>query len=65
MARSDRDHGLKLAERWINEAFSLEQQARSGEHPALEKKLLDMHARVKHGCAQELKAEMLRVRRDG
>jgi hypothetical protein len=65
MARSDKDAALKLADKWLNEAFSLEQQARSGGCSPMEKKLLDMHARVKHGAAQELKIEMQKVRRDG
>ena len=64
MARSEREVAAPLAERWKREAFGYEQQARSGEYTAIEKRMLNMHARVLHACSDELKRELGRVRRD-
>ncbi len=66
MARSERDALKALHERWTREAFGYEQDARrkSAEYSAIERRMLDMHARVKHGCAQELKRELEKLRRE-
>ncbi len=57
--RSSKPWAITLADRWDNEAFGLEKMAdaRSSEHTEAERKLLRMHARVKRGCAQELRTE--------
>lgn len=50
---------LALAERWEREAFDLERMRKStGEYTLAERRLLEMHARAKRGCAQELKLEL-------
>lgn len=42
------------ARRWDSEAFRLEQQAKDAPS-AIEKRLMEMHGRVKRACAQELR----------
>jgi hypothetical protein len=66
MASSKRDALAALAERWTNEAFGYESalRHRPNEYSPKERGLLEMHARVKHACAAELKAELARIRRD-
>lgn len=61
---SKRDLGEELSSRWDREASSLEQQARNDPAcTAIEKRMLDMHARVKRGCAIELRLESRKVTR--
>jgi hypothetical protein len=65
MARTERDDALAMANKWEREASELERSAgdqRRDWNP-VERKLMGMHARVKRGCAQELKLEMMKVRR--
>lgn len=65
MARSSRDFALELADRWEHEAFGYENRVRRGDYVTpVEKRLLEMHARVKLACAQELRSEALKVRHD-
>lgn len=65
MARSERDTLKALADRWVIEASGYEKNARDkGEYTPIERRMLDMHARVKRGCAEELKRELEKVRRD-
>jgi hypothetical protein len=49
---------LALAERWDREARDLERKANtSKDASATEKRLMEMHGRVRRGCAQELRLE--------
>ncbi len=52
---SKRDAAMELAHRWEQDAFGYERQAKGAEYSPIEKRLLDMHARVKRACANELK----------
>ena len=64
MARSERDALKELAERWKREAFGYEQDARRGDYSQMERRLLQMHARVKHADADELKRELEKVQKE-
>lgn len=52
-----------LADKWETEARSHERSARSREYTEKERIQLEMHARVKEGCAGELRREAAKVRR--
>lgn len=53
---NDRNPLQALVERWEREASGYDNTARSGgEYTSIERRLLEMHARVKHGCAGDLK----------
>jgi hypothetical protein len=58
---SRRDVALELADRWDREAFGYERDARTGDYTPTERRLLEMHARVKRGCASELRIEMRKI----
>jgi hypothetical protein len=61
---SNRDLAADLAGAWESEAGSLERLAKTGkDNTPIEKRLLEMHARVKRACAQELRNEAAKVRR--
>ncbi len=60
---SRRDLADDLSARWDREANGYEQQARNAEYSATERKLLEMHARVKRACANELRMEARKVSR--
>lgn len=63
MVKSSRDMADELAERWDREASGYESQARSPEYSANERRLLEMHARVKRGCANQLRTEARKITR--
>lgn len=44
-----------LVEHWTREARDLEADAKRATTTPAQKRLLEMHARVKRGCAQELR----------
>lgn len=61
---SKRDLADSLADRWDREAFGYEQQAKTGvDYSTIERRLLEMHARVKRGCANELRIESRKIAR--
>ena len=49
-----------MATRWEREASDLERAAKTAETP-IERRLQEMHARVKRGCAQDLRLEAQKV----
>ena len=52
----------KLGERWDQEASVLERKAKaSNDLTLIERRLMEMHARVKRGCAQDLRLEQQAV----
>ncbi len=53
---SDRRWALDLADAWDREAVSLARQADARDMTDIERRLLRMHARVRTGCATELRA---------
>ncbi len=60
--------GKKLVDevslRWDREASDLERAAARADTP-IERRLQEMHARVKRGCAQELRLEAQKVTHRG
>jgi hypothetical protein len=54
-----------ITARWEREATGYERQAEDvkSDLTPIDRKLLQMHARVKRGCANELRIEMRRITR--
>ena len=53
----------EIALRWEREASDLERAAKTA--TPVERRLLEMHARVKRACAQELRLDAQRLTRRG
>lgn len=59
---ASKDWITKLGERWDHEAHDLERKAKaSAELTPIERRLMEMHARVKRGCAQDLRLALQNV----
>ena len=57
----------EMCDRWEREASGLERLAnlRDADYSAVDRKLMQMHARIKRVCAQELRLESRKLRRGG
>jgi|GEM_PF-1929705 len=57
----------ELCNRWDSEASGLERLAElpNADYSAVDRKLMNMHARIKRACAQELRLESRKLRRGG
>lgn len=61
---SKRELADSIADLWDREARGYEQQAKTGaDYSAIERRLLEMHARVKRACAQHLRIEFRKIAR--
>lgn len=59
---ASKDWNTQLGERWDREAHDLERKAKaSAELTPIERRLMEMNARIKRGCAQELRLEQQKV----
>lgn len=64
MASDSTKLATDLAMRWDREASDLERAAKTADTP-IERRLQEMHARVKRGCAQDLRLEVQKVTHRG
>jgi len=64
MARNKRDVLETMAARMDGLAYELERQSRNLEHSAKERTMLDLRARERRACAQELRLEAAKVTND-
>jgi hypothetical protein len=59
---ASKDWITKLGERWDQEASVLERKAKAAKDlSTIERRLMEMHARAKRGCAQDLRLEQQKV----
>lgn len=58
--KSGGDRLFALAQKWERDASDLDRSKNNSDYSAIERRLLEMHARVKRGCAQELKIQLAR-----
>jgi hypothetical protein len=65
MVSPKRDPLRELADKWERESHGLNREAelKSADWTNTERRLLDMHARIKRVCADELRQELAKVRR--